>query len=35
MSKGSEFNLAEWLINFTVGHSLFDILRFVSARNVR
>ena len=22
-------------INFTVGHSLFDILRFVSARNVR
>ena len=31
MSKGSEFDLEERLIDFTVGHSLFAILRFISA----
>ena len=30
MSKGMEFDLEERLINFTVGHSLLDILRFIS-----
>ena len=33
MSKGMEFDLEERLIDFAVGHSLFDILRFISDGN--
>ena len=35
MSKGKETSVEERLINFSVGHSLLDILRFISARNDR
>ena len=38
MSKESEFDRVEWLIersHFTLGHSVFDILRFICARNDR
>ena len=30
-----EFDLEERLIDFAVGHSLFDMLRFISAGNGR
>ena len=34
MSKGSKIHSKERLIDFTLGHSLLDILRFISSQNV-